>query len=582
MLNQVIPPYEGNQPFLYACYCAEDEALAFPILARMYNEGFRLFSALACRSDRHSKKGDNDFRSVQRLNASSSVILFMSHNMLDRIRRSDPEVITAVKSASLRVVVQLDGSEPSGDIYALSVPDHIEYSHGNDAPFWLYIYSSDALEKCRGPWPEESKRLRLTESNFEDVSEEALSEEYFQLENILSGKPTAPSQKQETYINNGGYIMPVPDEYVYIPLDYTGDKQFDEVFGLLNKEAEQAHALASAPLKTELPPPAQPMEEPYPEPNWDAVPKHPITEDLPSPLPLQQDAPEIKADTIVDLSEPVEQAKPESEPAAQEPPPPVEAEEESTAEHETLTDTPAPEPEPQSEPQPIIAAKEPAVLPEPEPLPEPKSEPTKPSSVPVMVKTASRRRVRTSVTAVRRTKVAASHMTLEPDSAALIEANMRDRAYLQNYARRLVREAMAETVPLLKAEALSAVQPTEPEAPAETKRKHSRKPTAPVLPTAAEPVNTTIQPEPSAKASVTEPAAEDAVKGRKNKHPHSKGISDLFAALKAKRKEKDTTVENDSAVVSDPDIEDLLPEPKEDTPVLEAAVSKFMRKSAGK
>ena len=572
MLNQVIPPYEGNQPFLYACYCAEDEALAFPILARMYNEGFRLFSALACRSDRHSKKGDNDFRSVQRLNASSSVILFMSHNMLDRIRRSDPEVITAVKSASLRVVVQLDGSEPSGDIYALSVPDHIEYSHGNDAPFWLYIYSSDALEKCRGPWPEESKRLRMTESNFEDVSEEALSEEYFQLENILSGKSAAQPQKQETYINNGGYIMPVPDEYVYIPLDYTGDKQFDEVFGLLNKEAEHAHAVATAPLKTELPP--QPTEESYPEPNWDAAPKHQITEELPPPPPVQQDAPEIKADTIVDLSEPVEQVEPESEPIAEASLSPAEVEEEATTEPEAPTSEP--------EPQPTPAAEEPAVLPEPEPLPEQKSEPAKPSSVPVMVKTASRRRVRTSVTAVRRTKVAASHMTLEPDSSALIEANMRDRAYLQNYARRLVREAMAETVPLLKAEALSAVQPTEPEAPAETKRKHSRKPTAPVLQAAVEPININQQPAPAAKASAAEPAAEDTVKGRKNKHPHSKGLSGLFAALKAKRREKDTTIENAPATVPEPDIDDLLPEPKEDTPVLEAAVSKFMRKSAGK
>lgn len=582
MLNQVIPPYEGNQPFLYACYCAEDEALAFPILARMYNEGFRLFSALACRSDRHSKKGDNDFRSIQRLNASSSVILFMSHNMLDRIRRSDPEVITAVKSASLRVVVQLDGSEPSGDIYALSVPDHIEYSHGNDAPFWLYIYSSDALEKCRGPWPEESKRLRMTESNFEDVSDEALSEEYFQLESIISGKPTTstPNQNQERYVNNGGYIMPVPDEYVYIPLDYTGDKQFDEVFGLLNKEAEYAHAVANAPLKTELP--LQPVEESYPEPNWDAVLNLPITEDLPVPPPVQQEMTKIKADAIVDLSEPVEQPEPEPELTEEEPIPTIEADEALATETEIQIETAAPEPEPQNEPQPIMAAEEPAILPEPEPLPEPKSEPAKPSSVPVMVKTASRRRVRTSVTAVRRTKVAASHMTLEPDSAALIEANMRDRAYLQNYARRLVREAMAETVPLLKAEALSAVQPTEPEAPAETKRKHSRKPTAPVLQTTAEPVNANIQPEPASKASIAEPAAEETVKGRKNKHPHSKGISGLFAALKAKRKEKESMVQDEQSIVPDPDIDELLPEPKEDTPVLEAAVSKFMRKTAGK
>ena len=38
MLNRNIPVYEGNQPYIYACYSPEDEMLVLPVLTRMYNE----------------------------------------------------------------------------------------------------------------------------------------------------------------------------------------------------------------------------------------------------------------------------------------------------------------------------------------------------------------------------------------------------------------------------------------------------------------------------------------------------------------------------------------------------------------
>ncbi|MCL2486550.1 MAG: hypothetical protein FWE86_02990, partial [Oscillospiraceae bacterium] len=155
MLFQELTKYEGNQPFLYACYCAEDEVLAFPILARMYNEGFRLWPS--CRG-----KGKGDFRSLQRLSAASSVIMFMSGTALSLIREGDPDMITCAKSPCLRAVVHLDNTEP-GDIYAMSAPERIPYKPGNEAPFWLSVYGLTPLERCRGPWPAEKLLLREPE-----------------------------------------------------------------------------------------------------------------------------------------------------------------------------------------------------------------------------------------------------------------------------------------------------------------------------------------------------------------------------------------------------------------------------------
>ena len=573
MLNQVIPPYEGTQPFLYACYCAEDEALAFPILARMYNEGFRLFSALACRQDRNSTRGDSDFRSVQRLNASSSVILFMSHNMLERIRRSDPEVITAVKSPCLRTIIRLDDSEPSGDIYALSVPDHVEYSHGNDAPFWLYIYSNDSLEKCRGPWPEESRRLRLTESSYDDVTDEVISEEYQNLENILSGKSVQKQQpdEQPRYRDNSGYIMPTPDEYVYIPLDKTGDERFDELLDMLNAGEKHANdVITSQQNRLLAPPPPPPAAEPYPEPDWNAV------------IPAEPPEPEAEKEV-----EPIIEPLPEVQPVE-----PVQAVTEPKVE-------PAVQTEPEVEPVQAVPEAAPVKVAEPEPAPpvveekpaepEPVKQPEVPSSVPVMVKSSSKsiKKKRTKVTAVKRSGTA-HHLTASPDASALIENNMRERAYLQNYARRLVMEAMAETVPLMTAEALAAASATAAEeAVPESPRKHSRKPAAPVLETAPTPVPAAeAAPEPA----VTETSSEEKPRARKNRHPHDHKGFNIFAAIRAAREERQNRKDHaeeqpaDTSLESDADDELLLEETsgESSTPVLEAAVSKFVRKAAGR
>ena len=251
MLHQSLPLYEGNQPFIYACYCAEDDDIAFPVLARMYNEGFRIWCARAGGIS-------TDFRTIQRMNASASIMLFVSHNMMEMLRSGDPEVVAAAKSPRLRIIVSIDGTDPDKDTWALAVPDKLQYSVGNDAAFWLYMYSSDQLEKCRGPWPE--KKINIRELTYDDFREEAIQAEYQKLESIIRSDGSevvvpdindlktyedrfsgSADKTAERYPNNPGYIQPKPDEYSYEPLERIeaakseGEKEFDAFIGYLDQ-----------------------------------------------------------------------------------------------------------------------------------------------------------------------------------------------------------------------------------------------------------------------------------------------------------------------------------------------------------
>ena len=38
MYHEPIPAYDGSHPFIFACFCREDEDIAYPVLARLYNE----------------------------------------------------------------------------------------------------------------------------------------------------------------------------------------------------------------------------------------------------------------------------------------------------------------------------------------------------------------------------------------------------------------------------------------------------------------------------------------------------------------------------------------------------------------
>jgi len=185
MLNRNIPLYEGALPYLYACFSPEDEMLVLPILGRMYNEGFRLWSASL--NDKAS-----DFVAVRHVSTSSCVVMFMSHNMLDRINAGIPEVLAACRSSLLRAVVLLDDARPDSRLFALTSPEQLEYQRSNDSSFWLYAYSADYLERCRGPWPE--VKIEMREPTFEDVQEDVIAAEYISLEKIITRGGSKPEK----------------------------------------------------------------------------------------------------------------------------------------------------------------------------------------------------------------------------------------------------------------------------------------------------------------------------------------------------------------------------------------------------
>ena len=211
--------------------------LVLPILARMYNEGFRFWSA-------GLTEKVSDFVAVRHVSTSSCVVMFMSHSMLERIHSGVPEVLAACRSSLLRTVVLLDDARPDNRLFALTAPEQVDYQRSNDSSFWLYTYSADFLERCRGPWPE--KKVEMREPVFEDVQQEVIAEEYISLENIITRGGTAPEQiASHQHPNNRGYIKPAPDSLTYAPLakveaaKTTHDRDYDAAIALLDQCAEK-------------------------------------------------------------------------------------------------------------------------------------------------------------------------------------------------------------------------------------------------------------------------------------------------------------------------------------------------------
>lgn len=257
MLHQKMPPYEGSQPFLYACYCAEDEHLAFPIIARMYNEGFRIWCV-------NASGLSSDFRSMQRLGSASFVMMFMSRAMAEQLRYGNNECLAVAKSATLRTVVLLDDYSPSSASFASSTPDRVIYRTENDAPFWLYAYSADHFERCRGSWP--SKKLLLREPRFSDVETDQLYDEYSRLESILGTvskpEPTvepepeiepvhfepAPVVEEQPKEPTQERIVQPEDHYFYVPLAIIpiekneAERKYAELSEIITSESQQTEA----------------------------------------------------------------------------------------------------------------------------------------------------------------------------------------------------------------------------------------------------------------------------------------------------------------------------------------------------
>lgn len=588
MLNRNIPIYEGNLPYLYACYSPEDEMLVLPILTRMYNEGFRFWSASLVEKV-------SDFVAVRHVSTSACVVMFMSHSMMERINAGIPEVLAACRSSLLRSVVLLDDANPDNRIFALTSPERVEYRRSNDAGFWLYAYSVDYLERCRGPWPE--VKLDIHEPAYEDVQEEAIAAEYISLENIISRGGTEPEAvaPKEQYPNNRGYIPPKPDQLTYEPLGKVEaartvhDRDFDDAISLLNQCAEkQIDIIISHTRPGENTVPAKPALSPISpladkQAEMDTIRRELEASAVPAERPERRVDPEVrtKADMVVEPEEKVQPEEIETKQAEEKIPQPIayipdpELTASSIAESiRQLTEAPAVQPVEQAAPEvaPQTAEEIPAekeaevtiaetVDVDPEDRSEAVSEYTKAnaagrSTVQVVVRkpqpavrvTPVKKRVITeSLSApgqsrAERTKSGYGRSVPGGNARAAEE----DTAALEKYIRDIALAAVSESV------ASAEEQPVSHRRFGRFSRTAESAEEAQVTASAVQTVETSLAEPVAVQAAV--PAAEsvdesaEKVSPRKNRHPHnSEGLTGLLAALRQSRAAGQTETEAEKA-----------------------------------
>lgn len=573
MYHQKVPSYDGAQPFIYAVYCKEDESLAYPVLARMYNEGFRVCCA-------PSTGISSDYYMQQRLQSASGLIMFMSHQMAERLRTGDPDVLAAARSPLLRTLILLDDTDVKNNIFAMAVPDHQPYIRENDSAFWLYIYSNDYFDKCRGKWPE--RKLLLRDPNYEDISAEVVSEEYRRLENIMSGAHSEsrtfdPFDPDTMYPNNAGYIEPEPDEYIYEPLERIEavrtehDDQFDEVLNLIDqaetavqesrRRTAEATAIAEENAKTAADSVAQREEAlekskllaPEPELIILTTVDAGITE---AEEPAEAEQPQNEAETPIadeetDTFEAVIASEPVTAPTDEERSAAAEA---IVASAQVLLDESAdgqPDVQVNNEPAEVSADAEQDEAEAAEPLSQPvavqeaaeleplepivKVNPARRSSVPVMVRrqqTALRSRVE-----VRRRRAvhvsptpasahrSAMHLSSMPTAEELLPHAISDSITFEQYVRDIARTCVSELLEQPDEQSAVVITPA---------RKHRQRITA----TVAAQVVPEAAPQYSIELVSAENDSDAEVKShRKSRHPHQKGslFSNLVNAFRSQR-----------------------------------------------
>ncbi len=541
--------------------------LVLPILGRMYNEGFRLWSAALA-------ENASDFVSVRHVTTSSCVVMFMSHNMLELINSGSPEALAVCRSSLLRAVVLLDDARPSSRMFALTAPEQIEYHPGNDSSFWLHAYSADYLERCRGPWPE--VKIELREPTFDDVNEDVIAAEYISLEKIINRGGVKPEQVNAParYPNNPGYIQPKPDELSYEPLQKVEaaktvhDRDFDDAIALLNQCADrQVDIIINHTRPGENTVAAKPSLSPImPLPDSKAelrIIQQELERNEREPRPERKIEPEVrtKADMIVQpedapeelpvITLPVEDLSPSAIAAGIEK---IAAEAEASAIEETVQAEEQAEPVAAAEEAEEVPAAEEVVAEETAPEVSGEKPEFMPNAVPAAVgKSTVQIVVRKQQPAVRVTPMMKRVIT-EPIHAPASEESRRprlSRSPLGSHLRGSVQEDV-DFEQYVRDIALSAVSSEAVGDSAEetaAPRRHfgryarssNQEAASPIKLTARAISEAAVQPEPSAEAEVvpvSDETADDAVRStaRKSRYPHnSRMLAGLLAALRRER-----------------------------------------------
>lgn len=175
-----VPAYEGNSPFIYV-YCAEEDTrLALPVLARLYNEGLRMWSWNGC-------ENPTDVRASQRIASCAALLIFLSENLDRDIKREYFEAMEALRCNKVKYFVRLSDVELPFDWGKSDANVVIDYARSDEAKFWLSIYDSDIIESCRGAWP--AKKVNVGLSEFESIDSGELSAEYSDIIKIIGTSP---------------------------------------------------------------------------------------------------------------------------------------------------------------------------------------------------------------------------------------------------------------------------------------------------------------------------------------------------------------------------------------------------------
>ncbi len=175
-----IPSYEGSQPFIYVYYAEDDTRLALPVLARLYNEGLRMWSWNGCAAP-------TDIRASQRISSCAALLIFLSDNLSRDIDREYFEAMEALRCNKVKYFIRLSDVELPFDWGKSDTNIVIDYVRSNEAAFWLSIYDSDILERCRGSWPSQPVKAGL--SAFDAIDSSELSDEYSSILKIIGDSP---------------------------------------------------------------------------------------------------------------------------------------------------------------------------------------------------------------------------------------------------------------------------------------------------------------------------------------------------------------------------------------------------------
>lgn len=141
-----VPPYEGEESYIFVSYCHKDRKFVFPIIEQMNQDGYRVWY------DEGIDPGSEWPEIIARhLNGCSACIAFISENSLNshNCRR---EINFALLKKKNFISVMLEGAKMSlGMEMQLSATQSIfKYKLSNDDEFFAKLYQAQFLENCLG------------------------------------------------------------------------------------------------------------------------------------------------------------------------------------------------------------------------------------------------------------------------------------------------------------------------------------------------------------------------------------------------------------------------------------------------